>query len=88
MAPHSLNSHIKLFQPHLEDLTLPLAYPRMSQLCPLPLCAAGAGTQLVSRTSPKPVVYAVSGPWIDPSAFIGAAGGDKMDGPLVDGGRK
>lgn len=37
LAPHSLNSHIKLFKPHLEDLTLPLAYTRMSQLCPLPL---------------------------------------------------
>lgn len=35
-APSSLNSHIELLKPNLEDLTLLLTYAHVSQLCPQP----------------------------------------------------
>lgn len=90
VAPHSLNSHTESFKPHLEDLTLPLPYTHMSQRCPLPhVCCSSwsaVGQSFVSKTQS----FALSGPGrgVILAAFIGAAGSDKLDWPLVDGERK
>lgn len=88
MAPYSPKSLIKLFMPHLEDLMLPLAYIRMSQLCPLPLlCCWSRGTFGQSYVSQKwPLMLSKDSDCGLICLLLLEQRGDKMYCPLVGGG--